>query len=206
MLMLRSQTLPDGPKGSEYMPMELGSSSPPADPILTHGYATDPNEEHEPAAQDGNAADLVPDDGGLRFGQGHSTGTGASSEPTLFSLQMTLVRWSHSLPTRTHSLHAPPQKPEQIVLLPEGGPRCTYCSASLLEACPWRRHELLVSCVMSCAHAEDAHHGHACAHSSLPLTWLGCAPQSPTRTRPRPRSPLPRSSVPTDRAPTHPMR
>ena len=36
--MLRSQTLPDDPDGSKYTPMELGSSSPPADPILTHGH------------------------------------------------------------------------------------------------------------------------------------------------------------------------
>ena len=123
MLMLRSQTLPDGPKGSEYMPMELGSSSPPADPILTHGYATDPNEEHEPAAQDGNAADLVPDDGGLRFGQGHSTGTGASSDALQPPNDTSALE---SQPPDAHMLAASPTtKPEQTVLQPEGGPRCT---------------------------------------------------------------------------------
>ena len=50
---------------------------------------------------------------------------------TLFSLRMTLVRWSRSLPTRTCSLRAPPQNRSRLCSSPKvaRGARNAYASS-----------------------------------------------------------------------------
>ena len=70
-----------------------------------------------------NAASFVAGDGEHRFGQGHSPGTGASGD----ALQPPNDAGAlESQPPDAHMLAASPTtKPEQTVLQPEGGPRCT---------------------------------------------------------------------------------